>query len=167
MKTWWIVANDSPSSKKGGWHWKQFFASALRTSRPYWWGGSDWIRSGPSLALIREMRKGDLIVAYQAKVGIIGFARLASNGYSKHDGSLPDCFDLSTRGAVKLATPIPLSAVRALPDARDDIGFVKFQQSTVHRVSPQGRRRLGLLAGAFDPRVATRCRRWAGVGGGR
>jgi hypothetical protein len=166
MKTWWIVANDSSTGNMGGWHWRTFFGHARRSRGPYQWGGPTWIRSGPSRALIREMREGDLVIAYQARVGVIGFAHLQSGGYSCEGDESPDCFDLSTRGALKLARPIPLVAVRALPDARLNFGFIRFQQSTVHRVSAIGRRRIGLLAGAFDPSVAARCRTWAGVDGG-
>jgi hypothetical protein len=107
------------------------------------------------------MRASDALVAYQAGVGIVGFARLATDGYSIGSSEVADAFKIAARGAFMLAEPIPLSAVRGLPDAARDFGFVRCSRATIHWVSPRGRRRLALLAGAFDPRIVEKCRRWA------
>lgn len=157
MNTWWVTANDNPAGRNGGWHWDQFLRPRRPRKKAYWWGGPEWIRSPQSRALIAKMRRGDLVVAFQSSVGVVGFARLATDGYPADGSEGADCFDLKPSGSLRLASPVPFSVVRTLPAADEHFGFVKFHQGTVFRVSREGRRRLGLLAAAFNPRLARRC----------
>ena len=154
MRTWWVVANE-----REGWHWNRFFRSAGRDLRGVdKWGGPGWIKSSRSLVHADEMRKGDLVVAYQAREGVRGFAWLASDGYVEGGSGRANKFDIGYRGAVPLETPVPIRAVKQLPDARENFEFVPFHNGTVFSVSSAGRVQLGLLAAAFNPgRIGSRC----------
>jgi hypothetical protein len=161
MNTWWIVANNSPGKGKAAWHWDSFFREVQRAPHARFpWGGPQWVRSPASRTLIGRMRAGDLVVAYQSATGVVGFARLASAGYAGREGGHLDSFDISGRSAVRLPVPIPCRVIRSLPGAREDFGFLRFNRSSVCRVSKRGAHRLALLAGAFDPPVARQCLRY-------
>ena len=129
---WWVTAN--AAGRGGG--WDQFFNQHLLG--PYPWGGPEWIRSRTSIARIREMRKGDLIFAYQAPQGLVGLTRLASDGYAEQDGGATDVFDLDPSERLSLPTAVPFKAIRALPGATAEIEAVRMRQGTVFALTPKG-----------------------------
>jgi hypothetical protein len=136
MNYWWVVANDRDPDH--GWNWSTFFSYAHEEGDPYRWGGAKWIKSLVSHKRIEEMREGDLIVTYQAALGVVGFTYLTRDGYRSATGGRHDSFDLDSKRFVSLKNAIPLSTVKELPQARKNFEFVKFQQSTVFRVTPEG-----------------------------
>lgn len=150
-RIWWVVANEKGSPR--GWHWDEYFPDARSGGEPYEWGGPHWIKSGRSLAHVQTMRRGDVVVAYQASEGVVGFTRLVG-GASGQLGQVPDHFFLSGRRALRLVRPVPLEAVRRIPDACIDFEFMRFHQATVFAVTPVGMRRLCFLAAAFNPSQA-------------
>ena len=147
---WWIVANDHDPGH--GWHWDRFFSRLEDPSPTFHWGGPDWLRSTTSIARVREMRRGDLVAAYQASEGILGLARLASDGSISPETGKCDAFDLACVPAVRLRTPIPLDVLRGQLNAREDFEFLRIvKQGSVFRVSPAGRDRLLSLSRQFNP----------------
>lgn len=144
-RAWWVVA----SASAGDWHWRDFFRNPVEEGRN--WGGREWIRSPVSWARIREMRKGDIVVAYQAGEGILGLARLASDGYPESPGGPYDTFDLAPSPIVRLEEPIPLFLVRQLPEARRHFEFLRIHHGTVFRITPEGFQALLHLIRALNP----------------
>jgi len=85
---WLVVASERIKGKQEGWHWDDFFLRRHEWSpAEFSWGGYEWIRSPLSLKCIREMKRGDIVVAYQAGEGIVGLCALASDGYEEVPGS--------------------------------------------------------------------------------
>lgn len=123
----WLVAANR-------WPWTDFF----ERPRLMQWGGPKWIKSTTSMSRIREMRQHDLIVCYQAGQGVVGLARLASDGYSSDGSKNTDSFDVAASPAVLLQAAVPLRLVKGLPDAAKEIEFVRFHQGTVFEVTPRG-----------------------------
>ena len=158
MQTWWFNANGNGSP---GWNWEQFFSVKGRSLRGYCWGGPTWIKSNTSRSRIRDIVPGDLVVAYQARVGIVGLVRIASNGVNNRAVNRFNKVYLRERGRVCFQQPIPLSAVKQLPAARTNIEFVSFHQGTVFKVTPRGRYDICLLAAIFNPDAKHRCIRLA------
>ncbi len=144
-RAWWVVA----SASVGAWHWRDFFQNPIEEGRN--WGGREWIRSPVSWARIREMRKGDIVIAYQAGEGIIGLARLASDGYPEVPGGPYDTFDLAPDPIVWLREPVPLFLVRQIPQARTHFEFLRVRHGTVFRVTPEGFEALIRLIQAINP----------------
>ena len=138
MQTWWFNANGNGSP---GWNWEQFFSVKGRSLRGYCWGGPTWIKSNTSRSRIRDIVPGDLVVAYQARVGIVGLVRIASNGVNNR--------------AVNRFNKVYLRG------ARTNIEFVSFHQGTVFKVTPRGRYDICLLAAIFNPDAKHRCIRLA------
>ena len=148
-KYWWVIA--SLKDPKHGWNWQWFFRSPTNTKQNLNWGGPNWIRSTISFKRIRQMREGDIVVAYQAGEGVVGLARLARSGYrSQLDGEF-DTFDLCSRPTVWLRNPIPFSIIKVLPQAEGEIEFVKILRGTVFAIEGNGFARLIHLVRAFNP----------------
>jgi hypothetical protein len=151
---WWIVANDR--DPEHGWHWKMYFSRPNDSRETFNWGGPNWIKSSTSIARVKEMRRGDLVAAYQASEGIVGFARLGSDGYMSDESGKFDTFDLASAPVVRLHIPIPLEVVKDQPSAKDDFEFVRIvKQGSVFRVSASGRDRLLSLSRQFNPSQAS------------
>ena len=145
MHYWWVSASEH---SEGGWHWNRFFGNPRRGGR---WGGPEWIRSPLSHKHIRRMRRGDIVVAYQAREGIAGLAVLASDGYQSSTGADFDIFDLAARPIIAVKQRIPLDAVRNLPHSKQSFQFVRVLRGTVFEVRSDGfGRLLGLLL-AYNP----------------
>lgn len=121
MNYWWITTSE--------WHWSNFFENP----EEYDWGGADWIKSSLSRKRVGEMRQNDLIVAYQAKEGIIGLAYLAADG-DKSKSS----FRLKAAPIVYLNQTAPLKLIRKFPEAKKHIEFLRILRGTVFYISPQG-----------------------------
>jgi len=147
---WWIVANDR--DPEHGWHWDQYFKNPSDPDRTFNWGGPNWIRSAVSFTRIEEMRRGDIVAAYQASDGIVGLARLASDGYKSPETDKFDTFDLAPSPAVRFNRPVPYEVIRDLLGSKDLFEFVRIaKQGSVFRVSVPGKRRLLQLAQEFNP----------------
>ncbi|WP_448593453.1 hypothetical protein [Thermoflexus hugenholtzii] len=147
-RAWWVVASAAASD----WHWRDFFRDPAEEGRN--WGGREWIRSPLSWARIREMRRGDIVVAYQAGEGVIGLARLASDGYPEVPGGPYDTFDLAPAPLLLLHEPIPLALIRQIPGARSHFEFLRLHHGTVFRITPEGLEALLRLIRALNPEQA-------------
>jgi len=114
---WLVVASERIRGKPEGWHWDDFFLRRHEWSpADFSWGGYEWIRSPLSLKCIREMRRGDIVVAYQAGEGVIGLCALSSNGYEDVPGSGDvNTFDLAPEPAIRLDNPVPLPQLKNDP----------------------------------------------------
>jgi len=146
---WWITASER--DPEHGWHWDNFLKNPNDPRQPIDWGGPEWIKSSVSFVRIQEMRKGDIIVAYQAGEGIVGFASLASNGYQHIEGGDFDTFDLDPSHTIRFISPIPYPVISQLPEAAEQFEFVKIKQGTVFRVSQMGFDAVVNFALAFNP----------------
>lgn len=144
-RAWWVVAN----AAVGRWHWSDFFRNPAEEGRN--WGGREWIRSPVSWARIREMRRGDIVVAYQAGEGIIGLACLASDGYPEIEGGPYDTFDLAPFPIARLHEPIPLFLVQQIPHARAHFEFLRIRHGTVFRITSEGFEALLRLIRSLNP----------------
>jgi len=115
---WLVVASERIKGKQEGWHWDEFFLRRQEWSpADFSWGGYEWIRSPLSLKCIREMKRGDIVVAYQAGEGIIGLCALASDGYEEVPGSGDlNTFDLAPEPALRLDNPVPLARLKSDPE---------------------------------------------------
>jgi hypothetical protein len=108
------------------------------------------------------MREGDLVAAYQAKEGVVGFAVLASDGRVSPESAKFDTFDLAPSPTIRLRSPIPLEVLKDQPQAKQDFEFLRIvQQGSVFRVSQAGRDRLLSLARQFNPSQAAALRPFA------
>jgi hypothetical protein len=145
MKVWWVTANEN---RQPGWHWNSFFES---DASEFQWGGPKWIRSPASKQRISEMRKGDRIVCYQAGKGVLGFAVVNRNGYAAAGDSVPDQFDLSSRGRVRLEILIPYEMIKLLPGAEQNFEFVRSPPGTVKSIEGEGYAQIAGLAIAMSP----------------
>ena len=146
----WVVAKVHPSGN--GWHWDSFFDEP---HDGYAWGGPDWIRSPQSFNRIRQMRRDDLVIAYQGGEGVVAFTRLKSEGKRASGSRNFDCFDLNPRAALRHRHPVPLAAIKLLPDASATFEFVRSGRGTVHRVESGGFEQVLGLAMAFNSSQAT------------
>jgi hypothetical protein len=160
MKAWWVTAREYPNGD--GWNWANFFRSAKRSKGPYQWGGSQWIRSHSSFKCIARMRKGDIVVANQSGVGVVGFVRLANDPVADAKSGVFNVFELRTSGFVRLDVSIPFGVIRKLPAAAENFDAVRFHQTTVSAVTPRGLWQLGHLAAALNPRLRSRTLALAG-----
>lgn len=148
---WWVVASENNPNKQ--WHWKDFFRVPNKVGETYKWGGPDWISSTVSFARIKEMREGDVVIAYQAAEGVVGLVFLASDGYKYVQSGNYDTFDLEATPKVWLDTKIPLSEIQKLPDAKKNIEFVRFHQGTVFRVTENGYNSITKVILKFNPNL--------------
>jgi len=130
---WWVTANEK--NRNHPWHWERFFQGV---NEDFDFGGSDCVKSRLSLARIKNMRAGDIVVAYQANEGIVGLAYLSSDGYQDDDDGVYNDFNLAPTPIVWLTKPIPLKVVRRLPDAKKHVEFVKISRGTVTSISRKG-----------------------------
>src|SRR4051794_39843750 len=105
MNIWWVVGSERDPN--WGWHWREFFENPYEDGPECHWGGSEWIRSSFSHKRIEEMRRRDLVVAYQAQEGIRGLASLAADGYRSEPRSPYDKFALRPDPIVYLNEPVP------------------------------------------------------------
>lgn len=114
---WLVVASERIKGKTEGWHWDDFFTRRHEWSTgEFSWGGYEWIRSPLSLKFIREMKRGDIVVAYQAGEGILGLCALSSGGYEEVPGSGDvNTFDLACEPALRLDKPVLLSHLKSDP----------------------------------------------------
>jgi len=145
MRYWWVSASEN---SEGGWHWGYFFQNPRSGKR---WGGPEWIRSTLSHKNIRRIRQGDLVTAYQAKEGIVGLARFASDGYQSTTGADYDMFDLDRQPVLALKLRVPLDTVRMLPHSKTTIQFVRVLRGTVFEVKALGFERIVGLLLTFNP----------------
>ncbi|MCC7360797.1 MAG: hypothetical protein IT317_15045 [Anaerolineales bacterium] len=138
FKAWWVVASDK--NPEHGWHWDQFFKEYDDSAQYFDWGGPDWIKSSNSFPLIKQMRSNEIVVAYQAGEGIVGLARLGSEGYMHKDSLHYDSFDLRPQPHVALERPIPYQVIRDYPHAAQHIEFVwaGFKSRSVFGVTATG-----------------------------
>lgn len=97
-RIWMVQADDKDGN---GWHWDKLLPGddfddvVLKEDRE--WGGESWISSASSRARIRdEFAPGDIIVCYQAvpRKAVLGYARVASEGYAREDGEVAAAFDI-------------------------------------------------------------------------
>jgi hypothetical protein len=163
MNYWWVVASDRDPDH--GWHWERFFTQPFEDGERYEWGGADWIRSSFSQLRIEEMRKGDLVVAYQAGEGVLGFIYLATNGFSSELDGKYDSFDLEPSPFVCFKKPIPYSVIRDLPNSHKHFEFVNFHQNTVFRITPKGFELLLYVVLEENPRQKKDIERFLSKGG--
>lgn len=141
---WWVVASDT-GRNSAPWNWDDYFLNRA-SRRPFSWGGRSWIRSPVSHTRIETMRRGDVIVAYQARKGICGFTRVHGTAPARN------AFELAPpKSAVLLDQPVALAAVKVLPNAKSSFEFVRAFKGTVHDVSGVGYLQLLGLALAFNP----------------
>ncbi len=129
FNAWLVVANERIKGKSEGWHWDDFFLHRHEWApSEFSWGGYEWIRSPLSLKCIREMKRGDIVIAYQANEGILGLCALASGGYEEVPGSGDvNTFDLAPEPALRLKKPVPLARLKG--DARTSPLFKQLQGS--------------------------------------
>jgi hypothetical protein len=132
---WWVMANEH---SKHPWHWDRFFENPDNSDEAYDWGGPEWIKSRMSFGRIKEMCKGDMVIAYQADEGVVGLAYLASNGYKHARSKNFDTFDLKSSPAIWLGESVPYSEIRNLPNAKEHIEFIKANRGTVFRIDVTG-----------------------------
>ena len=134
---WWVVASENETD----WHWQEFFDHPNDNCKD--WGGSRGIKAHLSCKYIKnDMRRGDVIVAYQAgsgkDKGVLGLVYLQSDGRydeKKRSGT----FDLMVKPRVHLDEPVPLKVIRnKLRCARDHIDFIKCAWGTVFAITPEG-----------------------------
>ena len=144
VSCWWVSAGKD-------WSWTTFFKNKGKAKQAMNWGGPDWIRSPISFARIRDMHAGDIVIAYQSGVGVVGFARLKSDGYKAMGSRHFDSFDLRQKQAISLENQVPLHAIKSLPGARKLFEFVRTSRGTVFSVSDGGLSRILDLAMAFNP----------------
>ncbi len=116
-RVWLVVASERIKGKPDGWHWDDFFHRRHEWApADFSWGGYEWIRSPLSLKCIREMKRGDIVIAYQAGEGILGLCALSSDGYEEVPGSGDiNTFDLAPEPALRLDQPVPLALLKADP----------------------------------------------------
>jgi hypothetical protein len=69
-----------------------------------------------------------------------------------------DLFYLKQSGFVRLKVPVPMSAVRSLPEALKTFEFARSGRGTVFAIDGFGLQQLQSLAGAFNPKQAVACR---------
>jgi predicted RNA-binding protein with PUA-like domain len=153
-KAWWVSA--STKKQGGGWHWDRFLKRPTSRRQALHWGGPGWIDSTVSFSRIREMRRGDYVIAYQAGEGVVGIAQLKSSGYKSRGSDHFDMFDLRSSPAIRFSEPVSLQAIKCLPVARDTFEFVRAKQGTVFSVEPGGFERILSLGVAFNPEMSTR-----------
>ncbi len=112
---WWITASEADSMHP--WHWRQFFKKPSDRRQRINWGGPEWINSPRSFASIEKMRVGDVVVAYQAREGVVGLALLATGGRRSDDSGRFDTFDLSAAPTVLLQDPISFHSIVQIPNS--------------------------------------------------
>ena len=148
MSIWWITASER---SEGGWHWNNFFAYK---GGSHGWGGKDWIKSTSSHRCIRRMKKGDILVAYQTKQGLLGMVTLNSNGYQENTGDPFNMFDISSSPRLMFKQEIPLRAIQLLPHSKPNFGFLNSPMGTAFEVHQKGFDRLLGLVLAYNPTQA-------------
>ncbi len=144
MKSWWVTGSEG---SEGGYHWNSYLTSS---GGEYEWGGAKWIKSPHSFTCIEEMRKGDVIVAYQASEGILGLGLLSGDGYQEKTEGPYNIFPLSS-SKLRLKEQIPLDAIRALPHARSSFEFLAVLRGSVFKIEKKGFDRLIGLLLAYNP----------------
>jgi len=117
FNVWLVVANERIKGKEEGWHWDDFFLHRHEWApADFSWGGYEWIRSPQSLKCIRQMKRGDIIVAYQAGEGIVGLCATATGGYEEVPASGDiNTFDIAPEPAIRLKNPVPLKKLKSDP----------------------------------------------------
>ncbi len=151
IKHWWVTASDIEPAH--AWHWDSFFEDYNDPKNCFDWGGPSWIRSRVSFARIKNMHKDDIVVAYQARKGIVGLVYLASNGYQSPKGTNFNSFDLRPSPNVRLNRLVPYEVVRDAKNAASGIEFVgaKVKQGSVFGIEPDGFDTLISLMVQFNP----------------
>lgn len=135
IQYWWVNASNHSTQP---WHWRKFFLKP-KPKQGYEYGGTNWIKSSTSHNRINNMRKGDIVIAFQTGEGIVGLALLASNGYQSERGGNYDNFKLSSSPTVWLNHLIPYSQIKKLPNASNHIEFAGgVKQGTVFTVDQIG-----------------------------
>lgn len=158
---WWVTGSER--GPKRPWHWDNFLSHPKTVD----WGGPDWINSPMSFKRIQRMRKGDLVIAYQAGEGILGLTSLASNGYKDPKSIHYDTFDLERTPTVWLRHAVPLHVVQALPRSSQNFEFVRVLQGTVFRVREEGFRQVLFCSLAFNEDQAKAIRPFLSLSGMR
>ncbi|MBI3537843.1 MAG: hypothetical protein HY070_09830 [Chloroflexi bacterium] len=150
IQHWWVTASDHSPDPKRQVRWEKFFQND-DSERDNTWGGPDWIKASLSIVHIKEMRKSDVVVAYQAGEGIVGLAYLKTNGYQDPKSRKYDSFDLEPSPTVWLNTLVPLDSIRHLSNAKQDIEFIKILRGTVFSITQIGFRKILDLIIKFNP----------------
>ena len=148
IRSWRVTVSDLSPDPNRKVRWEYFFDDPRRDNH---WGGPDWIKASLSIVHIKEMRKGDIAVAYQAGEGLVGLAYLETNGYQDSKSREYDSFDLKPSPIVPFNTLVPLGAIRRLPNAKEDIEFVKILRGTVFSITPRGFRKILDLILKYNP----------------
>jgi len=137
---WWVVASEHMDPYKKSWHWDWFFSNPSNGKD---WGGPDWVTSTHSYKHIEQMRKGDIVVAYQAyEKEIVGLVYLESRGKKGSTGQY-DTFDLLKSPIVYFPSHrrTPYKAVCSLSQAKKEIEFCSdhvIRQGTVFEITQNG-----------------------------
>jgi len=128
---WIVKSRNRLEDGRPGWEWEEYFgAQLIASNKIYDWGGPDWIKSHKSRAFIRDcFREGGLVVCYQVEQqAIIGFSRLASDGYTIE--GVYCGFDLvPCDSAYKLKHPLNIANLRAT--GCNPVGFTVSGQGTI------------------------------------
>jgi hypothetical protein len=157
VKAWWVTA--SARKAGGGWHWDKFFKKPASRRQTTSWGGPGWIDSSVSHARIKEMRRGDYVIAYQAGEGIVGIAQLKSGGRKSRGSKYIDTFDLRSSPAIRFGRAVPLEVIKELPTGNDTFEFLRYPRGTVFSVESGGFERVLHLGAAFNPEIGARLTR--------
>lgn len=133
---WWVTASERDPNH--AWHWDSFFEDYNNPKNYFDWGGPNWIRSTVSFARIKDMRKGDIVVAYQAQEGVVGLIYLASNGYPSPRGGSHNSFNLKPTPNIRLNQPVPFEVIRDSKNALADFEFIRVKRGSVFEIAPRG-----------------------------
>lgn len=149
IRHWWVTASDRDPNH--AWHWDSFFEDYNDPKNYFDWGGPNWIRSTVSFARIKDMRKGDVVVAYQAQEGVVGLVYLGSNGYPSPSGGSYNSFDLKPLPNIRLNRPVPFEVIRDSENASVDFEFIRVKRGSVFEITPRGFDTLMQLIVGFNP----------------
>lgn len=157
----------SPRRMRGrrGWHFDRYF-SAKRSRKPYDMGGREWIRSPQSWARLRQVRRGDLFVCYQAdERRIYGLARAATGGYESLAGSGRfDSIDFAPRG-LRLKRPVSVEHPEARAVFRHIRAFTVPSRGTIHALAKDESRAVLAALATFNPEQRRELQAFALAGG--
>jgi hypothetical protein len=150
MRFWWVTADATRPRHR--WKWSAYFQDPTCPIERLNYGGPKWIRSGRAFQNIGDMRKGDVVVAYQTREGVVGLARLSSKGLKTRSTKKYDTFNLSRSNAIQLEQAMPFRVVRQLPEAAESIQAIKeVNFGAVLAITAKGFVQLFHLMIAFNP----------------
>jgi hypothetical protein len=106
------------------------------------------------------MRGGDIVVAYQAGTGVVGFARVERERERGVDSADVNTFLLDPTQRIGLKHPIPHAVVHLLPGATKTYESLRLKHGSVFAIAPPGTAQLLSLAEAYNPRLRRMLRRF-------